>query len=214
MKGVLRIVVADDHALVRAGLRSLLAGLSGVEVVGEAGNGRDALRLVAEQLPDIVMMDISMPGLNGFDAAARVARETPQTRILMVSMHADEQYVHAAFAAGATGYLLKTADRDELEAALHAVARGDRWLSRAVRNRNLEAVSPGATRTEPLTPRQREVLQLIAEGYSTRNIARQLRISTKTVETHRAQLMERLDIRDVAGLVLYAVRNGLIPFDG
>ncbi|MGZ6123360.1 MAG: response regulator [Myxococcales bacterium] len=207
----LRLLLVDDHALVRAGLRSLLHDVRGIEVVAEAGNGRDALRLIEELHPEIVLMDISMPVLNGFEAARRVVREHPQTRVLMISMHADEQYVSQAFAAGAMGYLLKSAEPDELQAALDAIRGGQRWLSRAVRRRleGTPAVQSFSDRA-PLTPRQREVLQLIAEGNSTRDIAQQLRISVKTVETHRAQLMDRLGIRNVPGLVLYAIRAGIV----
>jgi DNA-binding NarL/FixJ family response regulator len=206
-----RVLLVDDHALVRAGLRSLLQDVPGIEVVAEAGNGRDALRLIEELHPEVVLMDISMPVLNGFEAARRVVTEHPQTRVLMISMHADEQYISQAFAAGAMGYLLKSAEPDELQAALDAIRGGQRWLSRAVRRR-LEATPAVQSFSDraPLTPRQREVLQLIAEGNSTRDIAQQLRISVKTVETHRAQLMDRLGIRNVPGLVLYAIRAGIV----
>jgi DNA-binding NarL/FixJ family response regulator len=204
-----RVLLVDDHALVRAGLRSLLQTLPGIEVVGEAGNGREALALIGQVRPEVVLMDISMPGLNGFEAARRMIREYPSTRILMISMHADEQSVSQAFAAGATGYLLKSAEREEFEIALQAVRAGQRWCSRAVRKPVFEPGEAFPLRA-PLTPRQREVLQLIAEGNSTRDIAQQLRISVKTVETHRAQLMERLDIRNVPGLVLYAIRKGIV----
>jgi DNA-binding NarL/FixJ family response regulator len=209
MKTALRVLLVDDHALVRAGLHSLLQTLPGIEVVGEAGNGREALALVGQVQPEVVLMDISMPGLNGFEAARRMIREHPSTRILMMSMHADEESVSQAFTAGATGYLLKSAEREELEIALQAVRAGQRWFSPAVRKQALEPGEAFPLRA-PLTPRQREVLQLIAEGNSTRDIAQQLQISVKTVETHRAQLMERLDIRNVPGLVLYAIRKGIV----
>jgi DNA-binding NarL/FixJ family response regulator len=217
MNGTLRVFVVDDHALVRAGLRSLLEGLPHVEVVGEAANGRDALENIDQVRPDVVLMDISMPTMNGFEAVRRLVSEHPNVRALMVSMHADEQSVSGAFDAGASGYLLKSAEREELAIALRTVSEGQRWLSRGVRKQLIEAIAGGELPSRPrpvLTPRQREVVQLIAEGSSTREIARQLRISVKTVETHRAQLMDRLDIHDVAGLVMYAIRVGIIRPEG
>jgi len=216
----IRVVLADDHALVRAGIRALLENIEGVAVVAEAGDGRAALRAVAEHQPDVVLMDIAMAGLNGLEATARIAREHPAVRVVILSMHANEEYVLRALQAGAIGYLLKDADTAELELAVRAAARGKAYLSPAV-SRHLIADYVRRVGQDPqlaeslshglslLTPRQREVLQLIAEGRTTREIARLLNISVKTVETHRAQLMERLDIHDVAGLVRYAIRAGL-----
>jgi len=216
----IRVVLADDHALVRAGIRALLENIEGVAVVAEAGDGRAALRAVAEHQPDVVLMDIAMAGLNGLEATARIAREHPAVRVVILSMHANEEYVLRALQAGAIGYLLKDADTAELELAVRAAARGEAYLSPAV-SRHLIADYVRRVGQDPqlaeslshglslLTPRQREVLQLIAEGRTTREIARLLNISVKTVETHRAQLMERLDIHDVAGLVRYAIRAGL-----
>lgn len=211
----LRVLIAEDHGLVRAGLRSLLERLSEVDVVGEASDGHDALRAVAELRPDIVLMDLSMPGLNGLEAAWRISRDHPATRVLVLSMHADEEYVREAVRAGAAGYLVKSADRDELVMALRAVARGETWLSPAVTRAFVAGLAGGVSpdRAGPfqsLTSRQREVLQLIAEGTSTKAIADRLQLSVKTVETHRARLMERLDIHDVAGLVRYALRVGIV----
>jgi DNA-binding NarL/FixJ family response regulator len=212
----LRILIADDHGLVRAGIRSLFESL-GVEVVAEAGDGVEALRLIAQLHPAVVLMDVSMPGMNGLEAARRVARQHPHTRVLMLSMHADGEYVRQALVAGAAGYLLKSAERGELEMALTAVARGDMWLSPAVSRlviaqllRVPHALESGSGSIEQLTPRQREVLQLVVEGHSTKKIAQRLQISMKTVETHRAQIMERLDIHNVASLVHYAIRAGLL----
>lgn len=208
------ILLADDHALVRAGLRKLLESLPDVEVVGEADDGQAVLDLAGQLHPDVVLMDIAMPRLNGLEAAARLSRATPHTRVLILSMHQNEDYVRQALRAGAAGYLLKDAAPAELALALKAVMRGDSWLSPAVskgvvsdyvqRLRGEE--SPGNT----LTPRQREVLQLVAEGNSTKEIARRLDLSVKTVETHRTQLMKQLDLHDVAALVRYAIRTGLI----
>ena len=216
----IRVVLADDHALVRAGIRALLENIEGVAVVAEAGDGRAALRAVAEHQPDVVLMDIAMAGLNGLEATARIVREHPAVRVVILSMHANEEYVLRALQAGAIGYLLKDADTAELELAVRAAARGEAYLSPGV-SRHLIADYVRRVGRDPqlveslrhglslLTPRQREVLQLIAEGRTTREIARLLNISVKTVETHRAQLMERLDIHDVAGLVRYAIRAGL-----
>ena len=210
----MRIILADDHALVRAGIRALLESLDGVEVVGEAADGHGALRLIREQRPDIAFLDISMPGLNGLEATARAAKEFPQTRVIVLSMHAEEEYVYRAFRAGTTGYLLKNAERSELEQAVRAVARGEVWLSPGVSTRVAAAFAAGGKHMEDpadlLTPRQREVLQLVAESQSTKEIAHRLGLSVKTVETHRAQLMQRLGIYGVSGLVRYAVRLGIV----
>ena len=214
----LRVALADDHTLVREGLRSLLSSLAGVEVVGEASDGLQALSLVAEARPDVLLCDIAMPGLNGLDLAARVAREHPRTKVLILSMHADTGYVRTALLAGAAGYLLKNADGAELEAAIRAVGRGETWVSPGVSKAVVAALAQGGLPTNDprslLTPRQLEILQLIAEGSSTKQIAHKLGLSVKTIETHRSQLMDRLAIRDVAGLVRYALRVGIIRGEG
>lgn len=211
----LRVLLADDHALVRAGLRALLNDLPGIEVVAETGDGREALRLVRERKPDIAMIDISMPGLNGLDVAARIAHDRPATRVIIVSMHGDDATVRRALTAGAAGYLLKNSDRAELEMALRTVARGDTWLTPTLTKRVVAAFTqetklPEAGPFAALTPRQREVLQLVAEGYSNKEIAQRLDVAPKTVETHRTELMERLGIHGVAGLVRYAIQVGLV----
>lgn len=208
------VLLADDHALMRAGLRKLLELLPDVEVVGEADDGQAVLTLAGQLRPDLVLMDIAMPGLNGLEAAARLTRAYPQTRVLILSMHQNEDYVRQALRAGAAGYLLKDAAPTELELALETVMRGDSWLSPAVSKgvmsdyvqRLRDEESPG----DALTPRQREVLQLIAEGSSTKEIARRLDLSVKTIESHRTLLMKQLDLHDVAALVRYAIRTGLI----
>jgi DNA-binding NarL/FixJ family response regulator len=212
-----RILLADDHVLVRAGIRSLLGTLPGVEVVGEASDGQEALRLVETLRPHIVLMDIAMPGLNGLEATARIVRDHPETRVIILSMHVSEEYAARALRAGGAGYLPKDADLRELELAIQAVARGETYLSPAVsthvvadyRRRLAEAPDVLAR----LTLRQREVLQLLAEGHSTKDVAFRLGVSIKTVETHRAQIMDRLDIHDLAGLVRFAVRMGLVSPD-
>jgi DNA-binding NarL/FixJ family response regulator len=209
----IRVLVADDHALFRAGVRKLLQSFEGVEVVGEAGDGQEALELSGAQRPDVLLMDIGMPGLNGVEAAARLTREGPRPRVVILSMHTGEEHVLRAIRAGAAGYLLKDAKPPELEAAVRAVARGEIYLSPAISRYVVEDVRRGGAERGPLdrlTPRQREVLQLIAEGNTTKAIASRLGLSVKTVETHRAQLMERLDVHDVAALVRLAVRLGLV----
>jgi DNA-binding NarL/FixJ family response regulator len=213
----IRILLADDHTLVRAGFRSLLEHLPGLKVIAEAGDGREALRFIEAERPDVVFMDIAMPGMNGLEAAARVAREFPNVRVIILSMNAAEEYVLQALRCGAAGYLLKNADTAELDLALKAVMRGETYLSPAVSKHvvadYVRRVGSEASPLERLTPRQREVLQLIAEGNTTKEIARKLNVSVKTVETHRAQLMDQLDIHDVAGLVRYAIRVGLVAAD-
>jgi DNA-binding NarL/FixJ family response regulator len=213
----IRIVLADDHALVRAGVRSLIASIPGAEVVAEAGDGHEVLALVDKWRPRLVLMDIAMPGLNGLEATARLTKSHPETSVIILSMHAAEEYALQALRAGAAGYLLKDADLSELEFAITAVARGQTYLSPAMskhlvtdyRRRLAEQADP----LDRLTPRHREVLQLIAEGQTTKDIATRLKLSVKTVETHRAQLMDRLDIHDVAGLVRFAIRVGLVAPD-
>jgi DNA-binding NarL/FixJ family response regulator len=210
----MRILIADDHTLVRAGLTSLIARLPEMEVVAEAADGRQALRLVRDLQPDIVLMDIAMPGLNGLESTERIHSIHPKIKIIILSMHASEEYVAQALKAGASGYLLKDAATAELEMALKSVSMGQFYLSPAISRQVVDnLLRGGPTGVELLTPRQREILQLIAEGKGTRDIAETLHLSVKTVETHRAQLMERLDIHDVAGLIRYALKKGLISAD-
>lgn len=220
----IRVLLADDHELVRSGIRALLQNIPGIEVVAEADDGREALRAIAALNPNVVLMDIAMPGLNGLEAAARAAKEFPHSRVIILSMHAGEEYVLQALRAGAAGYLLKGARTAELELAVTSVARGEIYLSPAASKhvvleyiQRANGAAPDgeaeALPSERLTPRQREILQLIAEGHTSKAIAQQLNISTKTVEMHRAQLMDRLDIRDIAGLVRYAIRAGLVGTD-
>ena len=213
MKKNLRIVLADDHALVRAGFRALLQSLDGIEVVAEAENGAQALELIEHHLPDLVLMDIAMPGLNGLEAAARAAKSAPEVKIIILSMHANEEYVLQSLKAGAKGYLLKDAGLAELQLALESVSSGQTFLSPAISKHLIDAyverTSDGMEPFSILTSRQREILQLIAEGDTTREIAQKLGVSVKTVETHRTQLMQRLDIHDLAGLVRYAIRLGI-----
>ncbi len=209
----IRVLIADDHGLVLAGIRALLQGIDGVEVVAQAGDGREALALVEAHRPDVLLTDIAMPQMNGLDLAERVARELPATRVVILSMHATEEYASRALQAGAVGYLLKKSGAAELEIAVRAAARGEIYLSPAVSKQviaNYLRRTGGTAESEGLTPRQREILRLVAEGMSTKTIARRLGISGKTVEAHRTQLMDRLGIHEVAGLVRHAIRIGLV----
>ena len=213
---VVRVLLADDHALFRAGLRALLQSFDGVQVVAEAGNGPDAIQLVERDRPNLVLMDIALPGLSGLEAAARITTSWPQVRVIMLSMHSNEEYVRQALRAGASGYLLKGAEPPELELALKAVMRGETYLTPSVSKKVVdEYLRQGTAQSKgvALSPRQCEVLKLIAEGGSTKEIAGKLNLSVKTVEGHRAELMRRLEIHDVAGLVRYAIRTGLVAVD-
>jgi len=208
----LRLLLADDHTLVRAGLRALLESLPDVEVVAEAGDGEEAFRLATQLRPDVVLADIGMRGGGGLGLLEQVRATLPDTRVIMVSMHANIEYVQRALKLGAHGYLLKDAAATELEAALAAARRNETYLGAALSRLMVDSYFRRGA--EPLTPRQRETLKLIAEGFSTKEIAAQLGVSIKTVETHRQQLRERLGIHDTAGLVKYAQRTGLIPPEG
>jgi DNA-binding NarL/FixJ family response regulator len=210
-----RILIADDHRLVRAGFRLLLERIPSVEVVAEADDGREALELLKKKPADIVMMDLAMPALNGLEAIGRVRKEFPETKAIILSMHAHEEYVVQALRCGASGYLIKDAAVSELESAIQAVMRGETYLSSRISKPVIKSYLEGDTTSpfEQLTPRQREILQLIAEGKSTKEIGYDLGISIKTVESHRLQLMERLNIHDIPGLVRYAIRSGLVSLE-
>jgi DNA-binding NarL/FixJ family response regulator len=213
----IRVLLADDHKLIRAGVRTLLQTLGDIEVVAEAGDGQEALRLVKAHRPDVVLMDIMMPNLNGLDAAVRIARAFPRTRIVILSMNADEDSVLKTLRAGAVGYLVKNADPAELEIAIRAATRGERFLSSAVSEyvvaACLKRLDNEQTSLERLAPRQREVLQMIAEGHTTKAIAAKLDISARTAEAYRGELMKTLDIHDIASLTRYAIRTGLVRAD-
>jgi DNA-binding NarL/FixJ family response regulator len=209
-----RVLLADDHALVRAGIRALIEKIPNVEVVGEASTGREALELVKSKLPNLVLMDIGMAELGGLEALPRIVKDFPGVRVIILSAHANEEYVIRALRSGAAGYMLKDAATAELQLAIDSVAQDKTYLSpsisRTVIDSYLERVGGPLSPLEQLTPRQREILQLIAEGKNTKEIASDLDISVKTVESHRLQLMERLNVHDVPGLVRYAIRNGLV----
>lgn len=215
MTAPIRILLADDHVLVRAGLSKLLGEFAGVQVVGEAGDGLHLLALAQSTQPQLVLMDIAMPGLNGIEVTAQLRSQMPQVKVLILSMHQDDQYVRMALRNGAVGYLLKDAAPVELELAIHTVMGGATYLSpalsRGVLNDYLERLRGESVAGVTLTPRQREVLQLIAQGLSTKGIAARLQLSVKTVESHRTLLMKQLDIHEVAGLVRYAMRTGILP---
>ena len=209
-----RVLLADDHTLVRAGLRKLLESLPNIEVVGEASDGLELLALAARMQPQVILMDIAMPGLNGLEATGRITKSWPDIRVLILSMHQNSEYIRQALRQGAVAYLLKDSAPMELELALKAVLNGETYLSPAVSkgvvSDYVQRLRKEEQPIDALTPRQREVLQLIAEGQSTKDIARRLDLSVKTVETHRTQLMKQLDIHEVAGLVRYALRTGLV----
>ena len=212
--GLLKVIIADDHRLVRAGIRSLLEELADVEVIAEAGNGSELLELIEANHPDLVLTDIAMPDMNGLEATAVIAAKYPNIKVIILSMYASEEYVWQAFEAGAGGYLLKDAAPLELELSIRTVMNGSKYMSPVVSqqvvNDYVRNSTGGVSWKEMLTPRQREVWQLIAEGKNTKDIAALLEISPKTVETHRSQLMERLGVYDVVGLVKLAIKAGLI----
>jgi DNA-binding NarL/FixJ family response regulator len=209
----LRVILADDHALVRAGIRLLVESLPDVEVVGEAGDGSEAMEVIKRTRPDIALLDLGMPRVNGLGATEHVIKEYPQVKVIILSMHRGQEFVTYALRAGAAGYIVKDAATAELGAAIHAVAKGETYLSPAISGTLvaglLQRDEPGKSHPE-LTPRQREVLKLVAEGKAMKEIAAALGLSVKTVEAHRAQLTDRLGIHDVPGLVRYAMRIGLV----
>lgn len=214
----IRILLADDHVLVLAGIRALISEMEGTQIIAEATNGRDAVALAKQHRPDLVVMDISMKELNGIEATAQIRADVPGSRVLILSMHTTEDFVLRALKAGASGYLVKDSAPLDLQMAIAAVMRDEIYLSPRISKHVIAGFLKGnavqdASSLDVLTARQREILQMIAEGKSTKEIAYGLDLSVKTVETHRAALMERLDIHDVAGLVLYAVRKGLVSVD-
>ena len=206
-----RLLLADDHELIRAGVRIMIHGMDQYEIVAEAEDGPGAVSLAREHSPDIVILDISMKGGGGLEALRAIAEVSPTSRVLMLSMHTDAETVFEALQQGATGYLLKDAAKAELHLALRAVSRGERYLSSAIMQPVIaQALAKPASESDGLTQRQIEILRLITRGTSTRAIAEGLGLSVKTVEAHRSQIMRRLNIHDVPGLVLYAVREGII----
>lgn len=205
-----RLVLADDHLVVRAGIKALLAAMTRFEIVAEASNGRDLIELVEKTMPDLVITDLSMPEMNGMKAIAELRARHPALRILVMSMYDTPDFVQGALRAGANGYLMKDASPEELGFAVRSVLEGEGYLSPRVSGLLVEGLRGEGVAELPLTERQRQVLVMIARGYSTKQIAFELGLSPKTVEVHRARLMERLGISDVAGLTLYAVRKRLV----
>jgi DNA-binding NarL/FixJ family response regulator len=210
----IRVLLADDHKLVRAGIRSLLERVPELEVVAEASDGKEALQLVERHQPQVVLMDLSMPELNGLEATRHLTKVFPDVRVIILSIYSDEEHVYQSLRAGAAGYLMKGAATDELELAVRSVARGETYLSPPVSKpvimEYIRRTNIGLNPREGLSPRQTQILKLIAEGETTKQVALHLAISVKTVETHRSALMKRIGVRDVAGLVRYAVKVGLV----
>jgi DNA-binding NarL/FixJ family response regulator len=211
----IRVLLADDHALMRDGLKSLLAGAADVEVVGEVANGRDAIKAVAKLAPDVVLMDISMPDMNGIEALRALQEKRPAARIVMLSMHSSAEHVFQALSAGAAGYLLKESAADEVVAAVRAVHGGRQYLGQAIRHvdrRNLPRAH-GSGPLDSLSKRERQVLQLVAEGKSSAEIARLVHLSPKSVETYRVRLMKKLGVANVTEIVKFAVQHGITSLD-
>ena len=211
-----RVLIADDHALVRAGIRALVEKIKGVVVVGEAGTGSEALELAKQLKPNLMLLDLTMPDGSGFEVLAQVKKQFPEIRVIILTVHEAGEYAIRALREGAAGFLPKSAASTELEQAIKTVIGGEVYISPEMSRKTMIDVGKGTTKRElldTLSPRQREVLRLIALGRTTKQIAQELGISVKTVETHRAQLMERLGIRDVAGLVRYAILVGLIDVE-
>ena len=209
----IRVLLADDHAMMREGLRQLLVASDGISVVGEVGNGREALQRVAELAPDVVVMDIAMPELNGIEAAALIRAQCPSARIVILSMHSSSEHVYRAFAAGASGYVLKASAGIEVISAVRAVHVGKHYVSPALREAYADSLR-GAARASPidsLSSRERQVLQLVVEGKSSTEIAASVHLSPKTVDTYRSRLMRKLGVGDVPSLVKFALEHGITP---
>jgi len=212
----LKIVLAEDHTILREGLRALLSADPGFTVVGEAEDGREAVRCVERLSPDLVLMDLSMPRMSGTEAIREIKRRHPETRIIVLTVHKSEEYLHATLQAGADGYVLKDATHDELVLAIKSVVKGRPYLSPGVSKKLVEGYLEGKAGSQPnslwqkLSQREREVLKLIAEGYKNKEIAADLCISLKTVEKHRANLMKKLGLHNAAALTVYAMEKGLV----
>jgi two-component system, NarL family, response regulator NreC len=214
----MRILIADDHAIVRQGLRSLIEGQNGIEVVGEAEDGQRAVHLAAELAPDVVIMDVTMPDLNGVEATRQIVQKNPNTKVIVLSMHPDKHIVRESLKAGASGYVLKSHLFDELCRALEAVAAGGHYLSLRITDVIIDdyvhgSAGPNAAAADGLTGPERQVLQLLAEGLSIKEIAKRLHMSPKTVDARRRSIMGKLGVSSVAELVKYAIREGLTSLD-
>jgi two-component system, NarL family, response regulator NreC len=211
-----RIVIAEDYTILREGLRSLLSAIPQFEIVGEAEDGQEAIRAVDQLKPDLALMDLSMPRMNGMDAIREIKKRSPATKVLVLTIHKTEEYIHAALHAGADGYILKDSTRNELGMAITSVLEGKRYISPGISERVIDGYLEGRKRTRPLsawdllTQREREILKLIAEGYRNKDIAEFLYISVKTVEKHRANLMKKLDLHNIQALTAFALEKGLV----
>jgi len=215
----IRVLLADDHTIVRQGLRALLDSQEDIEVVGEAENGRQAFEKTKQIVPDIVVLDITMPNLNGIEATRQIKKLKPEIKVIVLTVHDNEEYVHQVLQAGASGYLLKESAVSDLVSAINAVKKGDIFLSPTISKvvvkdyiKHTDRESRAFDSLDVLTSREREVLQLIAEGHTNREVARLLKLSVKTVDVHRAHIKEKLQIHDTAGLIKYSLRKGLINF--
>ena len=218
MDKTIKILVADDHKIIRKGIRSLLDNEAGMEVVAEAENGRKTIELARKHLPDVVIMDVSMPDMNGVEATRQIVTELPDTKVIALSMHHHEQFISGMFVAGASGYLLKDCSVEELTAGIRAVNSGKAYLSPSVASIIVKNYVRHLTESEKsppplLTPREREVLQLVTEGQTSKDIADQLSVSVKTVDTHRQQIMAKLGVNSIAELTKYAIRTGITSLD-
>ncbi|MEO8600675.1 MAG: response regulator transcription factor [bacterium] len=216
MSGNYRIFIVEDHALLRAGLRALLSQDPHIEVVGEADNGRDAVKEIGRLEPHLVLMDISMPGMNGIEAIIDIKRRHPEIRVMVLTIHKTDEYIHASLRAGANGYILKDATHDELRVAIRSVLNGKTYLSPDISAEVIHGylgagkVVAGASQWEKLTHREREVLKLVAEGRQNKYIAEYFSLSVKTVEKHRSNLMKKLDLHNASMLTTYAISKGLL----
>ena len=214
----IKVVVADDHTILRQGIKALLDNQEEIEVVGEAKDGREAIKAIEELLPDVILMDIAMPGLNGLEATRRIKKKFPRTKVVVLTMHTNEEYIFQILNAGADGYLVKETAFQDLISAINSVHRGEAFMSPSISKKVMTDYIQRAQGEEKvgfdtLTTREREILQLVAEGNSNKKIAEVLFISPKTVETHRAHIMDKLNIHDRAGLIKYAIRKGMINLD-
>ena len=211
-----RIIIAEDHTILREGLRSLLSSNSGFEVVGEAEDGREAVKCVAKFKPDLILTDLSMPKMNGMEAIREIRRESPETKILVLTVHRAEEYILATFRAGADGYLLKDSTHSELVMAVRKVLSGKHYISPEISDKVIDGYLEGKktlksrTALDTLTQREREILKLIAVGYKNKEIAEDLCISVKTVEKHRANLMEKLDLHSIQAITTFAIDKGIV----
>jgi two-component system response regulator NreC len=216
--GKIKVLVADDHTILRQGIKSLLANEKEIEVIGEAKDGREALTIIEETLPDVILMDIAMPGLNGLEATRRIKKKFPRMKVLVLTMYTNEEYIFQILNAGANGYLVKETAFQDLISAIKAVYKNEAFMSPSISKKVINSYIKRAQKDEEetceiLTTREREILQLIAEGNSSKKIAELLFISPKTVETHRTHIMDKLNIHNRTGLVKYAIRKGIVDVD-